>query len=161
MLNREGIELLKSDLRADAIHYDQRSFGSVTAPCGTVACIAGMCLRRAIGHDQFTARIRQLTETTGNGWGDFVADCLAAAIEQIGITVLPRRQYDRIAVDSHLESGGLPPIFCAPYYWPPDLRKRYNMAAKIHDHAATVEVACAALDRMNEYGVLSLLPDAL
>lgn len=139
-LSAEGIAQLKADLRANAKHYNQEKFGVVTPECGTEACMAGMCRMREIGLEAFTKSIEpQFSE----GFEGFVADCVAAGVAQLGITLLDPEDYDE---------GELPPIFEGYHQWPEDLSGAFGDAADKHDHAAMAEVACAALDRIDENG---------
>lgn len=138
-LKRDGIEQLKADLRANARHYNQGRFGVVTPECWTEACMAGMCLMRRIGIDAFTQRV---IHSPVGGIGRFIDDCLLAAAEQLGL---------ELPTDDLSE---LPLIFADSSYWPDDLRYRYKRAEARHDHAAMAEVACAALDRIDENGFI-------
>jgi hypothetical protein len=137
-LNKEGIELLKADLRANAKLYDQNSYGHCDWECGTVACIAGTCLRRAIGTDAFTLAARV---AGGNLDRNFVDNCLHAGAAQLGIVLAP--------IDGHFK---IPHIFMPASSWPADLWRQYAQAHMAYDHLAMVETACTALDRMDEYG---------
>jgi hypothetical protein len=146
-MNKAGIEQLKADLRANAEHYDQNDFGTITEDCGTEACMAGFCLMRQLGFDEFTERVK----ATGNWltfspikWLTFRRACLRAAVEQLGLEILP-------------DDAGLPPIFSYIEAWPSDLRRAYSAAAVDHDHAAMTEVACQALDRMDVHGFINPL----
>jgi hypothetical protein len=151
-LNREGIEQLKADLRANAKHYNQNKFGVIKNACGTEACMAGMCLMRVVGIEEFTARVQK-----NNGYttpeDPFIDDCLRAGAEQIGLTILSEDEYEEIADDADMETDGLPPIFSASDFWPVTLRYRYEDAQARHDHEAMAEIACEALDMIDENGV--------
>lgn len=139
-LNLDGIAQLKADLRANAKHYNQQNFGVVTPECGTEACMAGMCLMRQIGLDAFTKSIKTMKDA---GFHGFTSACIAAGADQIGITLLEPDEYGR---------GEVPPIFEVQTSWPEDLKDSYTDAKEKHDHAAMAEVACAALDRIDDNG---------
>jgi hypothetical protein len=150
-LNKEGIAQLKADLRADVRRYDQDTYGEprFMAGCGTVCCMAGACLRRETGAEEFDRRVMALDHDDGDGWNyeQFVAACVAATVRQLGI----KFDLARCCTVSRT-----PRIFCVPYHWPADLRRDYMSAANVDDHQALVEVACRALDRMDEYGNIDL-----
>jgi hypothetical protein len=144
MLNQEGIEQLKADLRANAARYDQNNFGETASACGTIACMAGMCYLRKVGEQVFLRRIldvqgahrgfmREQLMVVSSG---FMDDCIQAGVDQLGLTLTDER----------------PLIFESAGQWPHDLRRAYSEADNVGDHEAMVEVACAALDRMDEYG---------
>lgn len=137
-LNLEGIAQLKADLRANAKHYNQQNFGIVTPECGTEACMAGMCRMREVGLEAFTKSVRPVEH---EGFNDFVEECVTAGVAQLGIENL--KDYD---------GAETPPIFESYHAWPTDLLEAYQEAEEEHDHAAMAEVACAALDRIDEYG---------
>jgi hypothetical protein len=52
-----------------------------------------------------------------------------------------------------------PPIFSTADAWPLDLAARYKEAVACGDRQAAVEVACDALDRMDEYGRIAHIAD--
>jgi hypothetical protein len=143
-MNKAGIEQLKADLRANAERYDQSDFGAITKDCGTEACMAGFCLMRQLGFDEFTERVK----ATGSWWLrhdiwlTFRQACLRAAVEQLGLEILP-------------DNDEVPPIFGGAHDWPSDLCNAYSAAARRHDHPAMVEVACQALDRMDVHGFIA------
>lgn len=155
-LNKEGIETLKRDLRAEAARYDQSTFGSDRAPkvtgeslCGTVCCMAGFCLQRRLGRAEFDRRVTSSITAMERAWrleeacqerSDFVDACLTAAVEQLGL------EY------AGFSFGGLPPVLAGMGGWPADLHKRYHDAWLAGDHAAKAEAACDALDRMDDRG---------
>lgn len=149
-LNREGIELLKADLRADVRRYDQATYGEprFMAGCGTVCCMAGACLRRETGAEEFDRRVMAIYRDDGDGWNyeQFVAACVAAGVRQLGFEFNLLARY----------VNNTPRIFCVPDHWPADLHHDYICAAAGDDHQALVEVACRALDRMDEYGNIDL-----
>jgi hypothetical protein len=157
-MNKAGIEQLKADLRANAERYDQSDFGTITKDCGTEACMAGFCLMRQLGFDEFTERIKDngswLTFSPIK-WLTFRRACLRAAVEQLGLEILP----DDGVLPPILGGvdAGLPPIFSYVEDWPSDLRRAYSAAAVDHDHPAMVEVACQALDRMDVHGFINPL----
>lgn len=139
-LNLDGIAQLKADLRANARHYNQQKFGIVTPECGTEACMAGMCRMREIGLEAFTKSIKPLDH---EDFSDFVSDCVAAGAAQLGLTLLSPEDYGE---------GEIPPIFEAYHQWPEDLAEAFGDAMDKHNHAAMAEVACVALDRIDEHG---------
>jgi hypothetical protein len=146
-LNKEGVELLKADLRADAKHYNQGTFGTTTAECGTECCMAGLCLRRSLGPIMFNQRVKH-TEVGSEhaacaAYALLQRDCLTVAMAQLGIIAM--RCYG-------ITSPDCPPIFDIVDVWPAALRGRYDKASQLHDHAAMAEVACDALDSIDEYG---------
>jgi hypothetical protein len=146
-LNLEGIAQLKADLRANAEHYNQNRFGKLTKHCGTECCMAGFCFMRKVGAAAFNALVKELSVDNRDGalYDRFTEDCVRAGCVQLGIVM-----------DSTLERwkhpGHLPPIFDYWTEWPADLSAAYDAAEYDHDHAAMAEVACAALDRIDEYG---------
>jgi hypothetical protein len=149
-MNKAGIEQLKADLRANAERYDQSDFGTITKDCGTEACMAGFCLMRQLGFDEFTERIKDngsWTTFRSDRWLAFRQACLRASVEQLGLEPLLEVDYD----------NWLPPIFDTALLWPSDLRRAYSAAAERHDHAAMTEVACQALDRMDVHGFINPL----
>jgi hypothetical protein len=147
-LNREGIEQLKADLRANARHYNQQRLGEVNPDCGTETCLAGMCLMRSIGHDEFTLRVLGMGTPWEETFSAFKNDCFQAASSQIGLTMLAEEEYEEAAEGS----DGLPPIFSSIASWPAELSGLYEEASRRHDHEAMVEIACVALDRIDENG---------
>lgn len=150
MLNHEGIELLKSDLRTNAKHYNQQKFGQITPECGTEACMAGMCLMRKLGYEEFTKQAMKAVSdlSYGNDFRKFMDACLDSAAKQLGLTLLSENEYES-KTDGETE---LPPIFSEAGDWPEDLREEYYTADEKHDHQAMAEVACKALDRIDENG---------
>jgi hypothetical protein len=151
-LNREGIEQLKADLRANAKHYNQDKFGDIKNECGTEACLAGMCLMRTVGLDKFTKLVKHADEKE-TVHSKFVNDCLQAGAEQIGLTLLSEEEYEEIAAEGDMGSDSVPPIFSASDFWPVPLSDRYEDAQARHDHEAMAEIACEALDMIDENGV--------
>lgn len=150
-LNKEGIAQLKFDLRSNAKRYAQDTFGQrVGGDCGTACCMAGWCLRREIGEQKFTNAVDDLTWMTQFVWQ---RRCIFVGARQLGITLLPDTDICR----------GVPQIFMGHSHWPLDLWRRYSNAMTAFpnsDHHAMVEVACDALDRMDEYGDIAALPAA-
>lgn len=148
-LNKEGIEQLKADLRANAQHYAQNKFGNITSECGTECCIAGMCYMQKIGLPQFAELVKQLKiDDQLMSWmlfDNFMEKCLTAASDQIGLEILDKNDYHK--------TEGLPPIFASSESWPVDLHNKYSIAEKKHDHVAMAEVACEALDRIDANGI--------
>jgi hypothetical protein len=143
-LNQEGIAQLKADLRANAQHYNQNSFGKITPDCGTECCMAGLCFMRKVSVSKFNVIVKELAVDDHDGvlYEQFVSACVHAGGVQLGLTMnaeywAPTNDY-------------LPPIFNNWTDWPRDLAAAY--AAAEYDPAATAEVACMALDRIDEYG---------
>jgi hypothetical protein len=154
-LNREGIEQLKADLRANAKHYSQNSFGRIKPECGTEACMAGMCLIRKIGMDAFTQRTKEAMIDDRDGqFTKFVNECLNAAADQIGLTVLDEQAYMDAAHAHDRHSDGLPPVFSSADLWPTELADKYGDASDAHDHEAMANIACQVLDRIDENGFI-------
>lgn len=146
-LNQEGIAQLKADLRANAKHYNQNSFCKTTPDCGTECCMAGFCLMRKVSAATFNALVKALpVDGRRNADGlyeRFTEDCVRAGCAQLGIVVAARRR-------NHPDA--LPPIFGSWKEWPFDLAAAYATADHNHAYADMAEVACAALDRIDEYG---------
>ena len=139
-MNKEGIELLKSDLRHYAKSYNQNTFGSTwlkgrseTSDRGTFMCAAGLCLMRKIGTQGFYERVKEAESNNYTFFVRFRADCMNAGIEQLGLGM---------GISS-------PDIFSAVEHWPLDLYREYEFA---ETPKALVEVACKALDLIDEYG---------
>lgn len=151
-MNIEGIEQLKSDLRRLARHYSQNRFGRITMECGTEACQAGICLIRKIGMEEFTCRVVQAAEGDRRLEDRLMKDCIAAGVEQLGLTLLTDEEYRELAEEDGIGDGALPPIFGSSYRWPEDLRDAMREAVKMRDHEAQAEVACRALDRIDDNG---------
>ena len=126
MLNKEGIRQLKFDLRANAEHYNQSSFGSFE-PCGTVMCLAGFCRLREVGKEQFERELRFCMIGENHHFG---THCQDSGKRQLGIS-----------------SGFF--LFGCGASWPNDLYLRLRHA---EDRYAAVEVACEVLDRLREDG---------
>jgi hypothetical protein len=128
-INKEGVELLKADLRANAAAYRQNSFGTETT-CGTVMCMAGFCRIREVGQQQYSSEVMD--------GGDALQDlCLESGIRQLGI-----------------EDADVccPPIFEMHFAWPYDLKNSYQ---KANTDDKRVEVACSALDRLQDDGSIA------
>jgi hypothetical protein len=149
LLNQWGVERLKADLRANAQHYNQSYFGTTNELCGTEACMAGMCFMRQLGFSAFTAKVTAVQKGNAS-WIRFSVDCVDSAAQQMGLELLGASDYYAI----HHNGGGMPPIFGDAENWPPDLATAYRIAKAKHDHPAMVEVACAALDRMDVHGFI-------
>jgi hypothetical protein len=150
-LNKEGIAQLKFDLRSNAERYSQDTFGQLSAECGTVCCMAGWCLRREIGEQEFAYVVLNLIWVARDTWQ---RKCIFVGARQLGITLLP---------DTGTICRGVPQIFMGHSHWPLDLGRRYSDAMTAFpnsDHHAMVEAACDALDRMDEYGNIAALPAA-
>jgi hypothetical protein len=103
--------------------------------------MAGMCYLRKVGEQEFLRRILDIEDCF---WDNvttsltlFVRDCIQAGVDQLGLT----RTDDARAS-----------IFDGVGAWPRDLYRAYKEAKNVDDHEAMVEVACSALDRMDEYG---------
>jgi hypothetical protein len=141
-LNLEGIAQLKFDLRANAEHYNQDTFGEET-DCGTVCCMAGLCLRRQVGEETFKSL--QDASVVHYERYRFGQTCVAAAAKQLGVALLHEWEYG---------AGGLPPIFANVVFWPSDLGDMYVQAHARGDQQAMAEVACMALDRMDDHGLI-------
>jgi hypothetical protein len=158
MLNQEGIRQLKFDLRSNAEQYDQEQFGTVeyilqqdnSTECSTVCCMAGWCLRRRMGSVMFTQWALDARRTYAQY--AFGQECMRAAAEQLGLSLLTEEEYYRRMWPQF--TSALPPIFGPLNCWPPDLRKRYQAASAKGDRQAVAEVACDALDRMDEHGFI-------
>jgi hypothetical protein len=158
-LNREGIELLKADLRRYARHYNQSTFGEVTAECGTECCMAGLCLMRKMGMEEFNKYVRVVARlrseaVLGHGLINerLAHDCVRAGAAQLGL---------EIDLDDYISGGGLLPHIFAPVSdWPSYLRVPYTKAAERHDHVAMAEAACRALDEMGPDGRLPWITPA-
>lgn len=146
-LNQAGKDQLKADLRANAKRYTQNRFGVITKDCGTECCMAGMCLMRKIGAVAFEVEVRK-----GPMAESFINACLAAGAEQLGITMLDDDEYEEITREDE-DGTTLAPIFAQVKYWPEDLRADYEEAEEKHDHVGMAEVACRALDQIDENGV--------
>lgn len=134
MLNTEGIELLKADMRANANAYKQETFGhrvrDMTDSDNTlVLCMAGFCLIRKVGQTAFENMLIKD--------GFFAEKAVKAGIEQLGIIPIKKM---------------VPCIFNYVEYWPQDLRARYNEAITQQER---VEVAWAALDRLRIDGSIN------
>jgi hypothetical protein len=141
-LNQEGIAQLKFDLRANAERYNQDTFGMDT-DCGTVCCMAGLCLRRQVGDEEFKRDVQDASVVHHERYRLGQA-CVAAAAKQLGVALLHEWEY----------GVGLPPIFANVVLWPSDLGYAYVQALARGDQQAMAEVACMALDRMDEHGLI-------
>jgi hypothetical protein len=144
-LNKEGIAQLKFDLRANAEHYNQTTFGMDT-DCGTVCCMAGLCLRRQVGEETFKSWLQDAS--VHHERYRFGQTCVAAAAKQLGVALLHEWEY----------AVAVPTIFANVVYWPSDLGDMYVQAHDRGDQQAMAEVACMALDRMDEHGLIAKLP---
>lgn len=138
-INLKGVELLKADLRANANEYKQSTFGKITpdqdgdeSACGTEQCMAGFCYLREVGKDVYISAIRSNQ--------DMQELCVTPGLRQLGINYEPGWECP-IIFDSH----------CT---WPDDLAKAYRHAITDDER---VEVACAALDRLNDDGSIKEL----
>jgi hypothetical protein len=131
-INKAGVELLKADLRANAAAYKQFTFGRKTE-CGTEQCMAGFCHLRKVGQVEFSAEVR-VDESEKNGYLEYA--CLESGMWQLGIE----------------QPDSCPQIFNSHACWPLDLNKAY-IRAKTDD--SLVEVACAALDRLQDDGSIA------
>jgi hypothetical protein len=140
-LNKEGIAQLKFDLRANAERYNQYTFGRET-DCGTVCCMAGLCLRRQVGEETFKRDVQYALANYGRHM--FGQTCVAAAAKQLGVSLLHERDY----------VARVPTIFANVCFWPSDLGYAYVQALARGDQQAVAEVACMALDRMTEHGFI-------
>jgi hypothetical protein len=127
-INLQGVELLKADLRANAKDYKQSTFGRVTE-CGTEQCMAGFCYLREVGQEAYVSTI------IGNS-DSMETLCVGAGVKQLGIDCDPEYCLD---------------IFGSHHQWPYDLTIAYINATPPE---ARVEVACAALDRLNDDGTI-------
>jgi hypothetical protein len=162
-LNKEGIAQLKFDLRSNAERYSQDTFGQLSAECGTVCCMAGWCLRREMGEQAFAYVVLNLIWVTQPTWQ---RHCIFVGARQLGITLLPNTGIIGRGTTGIIGRGapqilmGAPQIFMGHSHWPLDLGRRYADAMAASDHYAMVEVACDALDRMDEYGDIAALPAA-
>ena len=128
-MNQDGINTLAADLLATLestshLTYDQDEFGT-EAECGTVCCMAGLCLIRKVGRAASSGVISVF-------WGS--ASSLEAGVEQLGL------------VTNVLS----PIIFSGASNWPKDLSRRYYAAA--NSRLERVNVALDALARLNEDG---------
>jgi hypothetical protein len=93
--------------------------------CGTEQCMAGFCRIREVGREQYVAEVAR---------EDLYDLCLSSGAQQLGI-----KSFD-------------PKIFDHNSNWPYDLREAYR---KARTAAARVEVACAALDRLQDDGTIA------
>lgn len=134
-LNREGILKLADDLLAHRAMYDQNVFGKRSA-CGTVCCLAGLCLLNEAGEERFGGRRRRLTPPRTQSALD--KTCMAGA-RQLGIPA-----------DCTLFSGAIS--------WPFDLADDYRCATTPD---ARVVVALKALQRLREDGSIDDDPNAV
>jgi hypothetical protein len=148
-LNKEGIEQLKADLRANARWYNQGTFGELVngEECGTECCMAGACHLRKVGAEEFTRQLGELAKARALSLLDeqpkieeqFMQACIEAGVAQLGI-------------GNHYEC--LPQIFAPAGAWPRDLGDAYREASYAYDYQGMVEAACAALDRMDDDGTI-------
>jgi hypothetical protein len=148
-LSKEGIEQLKADLRANARRYNQSTFGELAGgeECGTECCMAGACHLRKVGAEEFMRQLGELAKERSRVCLDeqykveeqFMQACIAAGAVQLGID------------DNH---EWMPQIFAPVSDWPRDLYEAYRKASDAYDYQAKVEVACAALDRLNDDGTI-------
>jgi hypothetical protein len=132
-LNKKGIRQLADDLIAHPKRYDQNTFGAINE-CGTVACLAGMCLWRKIG----TRAYRKLVED----WREHNLDhdkCLEAAGAQLGV------------------DASFSMLFGDIWGWPEDLQEVYNSSAP----DGPVRAALMALQRFLPDGKIDLNPKAV
>lgn len=132
MINKANVELLKADLRANARRYDQSTYGEVDDECGTVGCLAGFCLMRAVGDAAYGWLVKS---------GDIDEFARTAGEEFLGVGT-SFKSIDRS-------------IFDPGDWWPRDLAERYAAAEDAQDRAAMVEVACDALDRLQDDGTIA------
>jgi hypothetical protein len=93
--------------------------------CGTEQCMAGFCRIRELGIEQYVAEISS---------DNFPDLCVSSGINQLGIKLYDPQIFDHIG------------------NWPYDLREAYR---KANDSDARVEVACAALDRLQDDGSIA------
>lgn len=145
-LNKEGIETLKADLRHDAMRYKQSTFGQFDDDCGTQCCLAGMCLLRKVGQQEFHSIVRDAIYNMDKS--EIYNLSMQAAAEQLGIELLTDHQYFDLT-----DETCMPPIFAETDCWPEDLEERYYDAYSNYDYEAAVEVACEALDRIDVHGM--------
>lgn len=140
-INKEGVELLKADMLANSGAYFQDCFGEIIATyseCGTIQCMAGFCYLRKVGESLFKAALNPV-------YGDefvFEDECVKSGIAQLGIK--QKQEW----------YGVVPKIFCGASLWPVDLGNAYEDAVTGRER---VEVACRALDRLNEDGSIKEL----
>lgn len=139
-INKEGVELLKSDMRANPRAYEQMNFGRIATEneCGTAQCMAGFCYLRKVGILYFIEKLKDDSESPGQ----FEISCAEAAMDQLGIV-----RYDPKKVR-------LADIFRGPFAWPSDLADAFDSSDTSSER---VEVACRALDRLNEDGSIKEL----
>lgn len=135
MLNRQGILQLADDLIADSSKYDQNYWGSHfedQSACGTVACLAGFCMSRAIGVTKFNELAKVAFGVDGSAARGFGG-------AQLGI---PR-------------NAG---IFHQADLWPSDLYREYQMNSEAKSR---VVVALKALQRLRDDGSIDVNPNAV
>jgi hypothetical protein len=157
-LNKEGIAQLKFDLRANAERYNQDTFGRESKDCGTVCCMAGLCLRRQMGDEEFKYGLQRVF--TNGSYYKFGRVCIQAAAKQLGMVLLSEKEYSMLMYRReglHGTTSTMPAIFSSVDYWPRDLRHMYGWAYCKGDRQAVAEVACMALDRMDVNGFIAEL----
>lgn len=126
-INQLGIQLLADDLVMNTEMYRQDVF--VTRDeCGTACCMAGLCLLRKVGADQFYARFGFRLIYPPSLTAQFAEAAEAAGREQLG-----------------LNSKNFPRIFMAAAQWPTDLAVRFREARP--SRAKQALIALHALQR--------------
>ena len=150
-MDMHGIAQLKADLRTNATHYNQNDFVITTPECGTEMCMAGMCLMRKTGKEEFDALVAKYPKNSQR-FNEFVDMCLLAGAEQLGIELLSQEEYEDLSLEAGLDGDTLPAIFSKVSNWPDDLREEYEEYSERHNHIGMAEVACAALDRIDDNG---------
>jgi hypothetical protein len=138
-INRENVEALKAMMRAKPRSYSQQTFGKFVndsvAECNTECCMAGFCRIAEVGLPQYMQELLKSKGDTDEELTsfDFNELCVESGLRFLGIS-----RYDEC-----------PSIFDGHYCWPKDLSEAYRGA---ENPVERVEVACRALDRLQEDG---------
>ena len=137
-INRANVETLKAMMRAKPRSYSQQTFGELVhnsvAECGTEQCMAGFCRIAEVGMPQYMQELLKYTKSDAEITNfDFNEHCIESGLRFLGISSLEE----------------CPIIFDDYYCWPKDLSEAYKEA---ENPVERVEVACRALDRLQEDG---------
>jgi hypothetical protein len=135
-LNTKGILKLAEGLVIHSEMYDQNVYGKRDT-CGTVCCLAGLCLLNQVGWEEFSNLL--IPDASGKEWELTPLAAVQAGARQLGVW-------------EHAQ------IFSGAFSWPADLQDEYTLAQTHEDRA---RVALKALRRLRESGYIDPDPDAI
>jgi hypothetical protein len=136
-VNRKGVLALADKLTQEAKLYDQHTFGTPKAACGTVCCLAGHAYALEIGAKQFNKEAK--LDSRGIGSNNFYLNCVEAGKKLLGL-------------NTDLEMNDLTDrIFGTEDDWPDDLYNEYDGATTSKQR---VIVALKALSRLRVDGTI-------